>query len=108
MGRPLGGTPTVDVAVIAKAELPIGAGRVRGLLLHKLMEEVLTGELREDLAGFGARARALLGELVIDVGDDAHLPDPKEMATTAWRTLQLPDVAAVRAACPLNGRSTRC
>jgi ATP-dependent exoDNAse (exonuclease V) beta subunit len=76
-------------------EAPAGAGRARGLLLHKLMEEVLTGELAEDVASFAARARQLLGELVLDAAGTA-LPDVDEIATTAWRTLQLPDIAAMR------------
>ncbi|RWP48355.1 hypothetical protein, partial [Mesorhizobium sp.] len=38
----------IDSGDAPETELPIGAGRVRGLVLHKLMEEVLTGELAED------------------------------------------------------------
>jgi hypothetical protein len=45
---------------------PVGAGRIRGLLLHKLMEEVLTGELAEDVGEFAARARELMGEMVLE------------------------------------------
>jgi CRISPR-associated exonuclease Cas4 len=86
----------IDAGDAPEAELPLGAGRVRGLLLHKLMEEVLTGELREDVAAFGARARALIGELAVDTDDGAHLPEADEIAATAWRTLQLPDIAALR------------
>ena len=78
-----------------ESEAPIGAGRVRGLLLHKLMEEVLTGELAEDAAGLAIRARELLAELVLDPGEGA-LPDTGEIAATTLRTLQLPDVAALR------------
>jgi ATP-dependent exoDNAse (exonuclease V) beta subunit len=85
----LGDAPEVDA--------PVGAGRVRGLLLHKLMEEVLTGELAEEIISFAGRARALLAELVIDAAEDEGLPDCDEIAATAWRTLQLPDIAARRA-----------
>lgn len=80
-----------------ESEAPIGAGRVRGLLLHKLMEEVLTGELAEDAAGLAIRVRELLAELVLDPGEGAVLPDTGEIAATTLRTLQLPDVAALRA-----------
>ena len=79
-----------------EADAPIGAGRVRGLLLHKLMEEVLTGELAEDAAGFAARAEELLTELVAEPDEMTLLPDAREIAATAWRTLQLPEIAALR------------
>jgi ATP-dependent exoDNAse (exonuclease V) beta subunit len=79
-----------------ETELPVGAGRVRGLLLHKLIEEVLIGELTEDVSTFAVRARELMSELVIDATNDAQLPDPHEIAATASRTLALPDVAALK------------
>jgi CRISPR-associated exonuclease Cas4 len=85
----LGDAPEVDA--------PVGAGRVRGLLLHKLMEEVLTGELVEDIGEFADRARALLAELAPDFAEGDAVPDHDEIAVTAWRTLLLPDVAALRA-----------
>jgi hypothetical protein len=69
---------------------------VRGLILHKLMEEVLTGELVEDVGEFACRAHALLLELVLDPAHGGTLPDGEEIAATAWRTLQLPDIAALR------------
>jgi hypothetical protein len=78
-----------------EVELPMGAGRVRGLLLHKLLEEVLTGELLEDVGRFANRARELIAELVLDPEEDG-LPDADEIAAVAWRTLQLPDIAALR------------
>jgi CRISPR-associated exonuclease Cas4 len=87
---------TLDAGNAPEADLPAGAGRVRGLLLHKLMEEVLTGELVEEVAGFASRARELLAELALDPDDGDALPDADEIAATAWRTLQLPDIAAVR------------
>jgi ATP-dependent exoDNAse (exonuclease V) beta subunit len=83
-----GDAPEVDV--------PVGAGRVRGLLLHKLMEEVLTGELAEEAGQFASRVRELLAELVLDPDDGGALPDAGELAATTWRTLQLPEVAALR------------
>ncbi len=79
-----------------ETELPIGAGRVRGLLLHKLMEEVLSGTLREDVSVVAARTRVLMDELVIDAENGVQLPNAEEIAATAWRTLQLPEVAALR------------
>ena|SRR5258708_2714935 len=60
------------------------------------MEEVLTGELCEDVAAFGERARALIGELVAYHESGARLPEAGEIAATTWRTLQLQEVAALR------------
>lgn len=77
-------------------EAPIGAGPLRGLLLHKLMEEVLTGELAEDISAFSTRTRELLVELVTELVEGAILPNADEVAATAWRTLTLPDIAALR------------
>jgi hypothetical protein len=61
------------------------------------MEEVLTGELDEDIGSFADRAHALLAELVLDPTEGGSLPDCGEVAATAWRTLELPDITALRA-----------
>ena len=86
----------LDAGDAPEVALPVGAGRVRGLLLHKLMEEVLSGELVEEVERFANRARELVAELVLDPDDGDALPDADEIAATAWRTLQLPDIAALR------------
>jgi ATP-dependent exoDNAse (exonuclease V) beta subunit len=85
-----------DVGEAPEREVPVGAGRVRGLVLHKLMEEVLTGELAEDLGSFIRRAGELLIELPIDSSDKAVFPAAEEMASTAWKTLRLAEIAALR------------
>jgi ATP-dependent exoDNAse (exonuclease V) beta subunit len=87
---------TLDAGDAPEADLPVGAGRVRGLLLHKLMEVVLTGELTEEVDRFADRARELIAELILDPDDGGGRPDADEIAATAWRTLQLPDIAALR------------
>ena len=75
---------------------PIGGGRVRGIVLHKLMEEFLTGELDDgDPAWVEARAKDLLLELKEEAAS-APGPDPGEMARTAAGTLKFADVAALR------------
>jgi ATP-dependent exoDNAse (exonuclease V) beta subunit len=89
-------TIVIDSADPPETELPVGAGRLRGLLLHKLMEEVLTGELREDLAALAQRARRLIDELSVDFSDGAVLPDTGEIAETVCRTLRLPDIMTLR------------
>lgn len=93
---PMAEAIATDSADAGETALPIGAGRVRGLVLHKLMEEVLTGEIGEDRAAFAERAPALIAELTVDHEDAAALPDAEEIASTVWRTLQLPDIAALR------------
>jgi ATP-dependent exoDNAse (exonuclease V) beta subunit len=81
-------------------EPPLGAGRLRGVVLHKLMEEFLTGQIEaEDLAIARSRAECLLEELL--AAEEEHratggLPEPIEMAATALSTLGLPEVAALR------------
>jgi hypothetical protein len=85
-----------DVGEVPEREIPIGAGRMRGLVLHKLMEEVLTGELAEDLSAFVRRARELLVELPIDSSDEAVFPAAEKMGSTAWKTLHLAEIAALR------------
>jgi len=85
-------TPTVSVEPLGTFEYvePIGAGRIRGLILHKLMEELLTGELSAQDA-IADRAERLRDELLaIDPTDE--LPVPGELAATALRTFRLPYV----------------
>ena len=70
---------------------PIGAGRIRGLILHKLMEELLTGELspQEDVA---KRAEQLRDELLAIRPADGPIPTSRELATTTLQTYWLPYV----------------
>ena len=74
----------------------IGAGRLRGLLLHKLMEEVLTGEVTGELDALVARARELLNQLVGPSAPGRELPLAEELGATVQRTLDLPDIANLR------------
>jgi ATP-dependent exoDNAse (exonuclease V) beta subunit len=76
---------------------PPGAGRLRGILLHKLMEELLTGELAEDAVAVERRTTELLQQIVgIDPEGAESPPDPKEAAQTVLRTLHVPEIAALR------------
>jgi CRISPR-associated exonuclease Cas4 len=61
----------------------VGAGALRGIVLHKLMEELLTEQLPPNLAHLTERASTLSQE-AFDAG--SLKPDPLEMATTALRT----------------------
>ncbi|WP_027053666.1 UvrD-helicase domain-containing protein [Mesorhizobium erdmanii] len=88
---------TIDsfvVDITSDGQRIIGAGALRGNVLHKLMEELLNGELplaREEVT---QRASELLGQLQTLVDDEAEAagPDPVEMAATALRTLGLPEL----------------
>lgn len=91
-----------DAIVSEGSNLPevpalVGAGRVRGLVLHKLMEEVLTGEIDEAKTALSARASELLEHLLPqETGPRAGRPDQIELAETVWKTLRLPEIEAVR------------
>ena len=75
----------------------IQGGRERGIILHKLVEEVLTGETVETLTDLRARAEVLiraLGQPVLD--DPAVGLVPAELADCVVRALSLPEIAALR------------
>jgi ATP-dependent exoDNAse (exonuclease V) beta subunit len=74
--------------------LPVGAGRVRGLVLHKLLEEILTGEVAESPSALTSRAATLMTQLI--AGDGVGLPDTDEVAATSLRALRLPGIAELR------------
>jgi len=93
---PVAEVAALEVSDTPEAETPVGGGRVRGLILHKLMEEVLTGEIEEEGLALTGRAGVLMRELVIDPPDTAELPSPAEIAATVINTLKLPDIAALR------------
>ncbi|WP_298253199.1 UvrD-helicase domain-containing protein [Bradyrhizobium sp.] len=76
--------------------LPVAeGGRIRGILLHKLMEELITGELDENTDTVMGRATLLCDQLRSPLSSEQG-PDPTELATTALRTLQLPDIKPYR------------
>ncbi len=72
----------------------IPGSATRGGVLHKLIEEVLTGELLEMESDLTARADALLSQLGIPAGPTR--PDPGEMAGVLLRALALNGVAEHR------------
>ena len=79
------------------AAATIQGGRERGLILHKLIEEVLTGETAEARLELFARAETLIRTLGLPVLDDpAQGLAPAEIARCVLRALSLPQVAALR------------
>jgi CRISPR-associated exonuclease Cas4 len=73
----------------------IEGGHIRGIVLHKLMEELLTTELAAILNDVTARARLLLDQLASTAASGSS-HDPNELATTALRTLALKDLDPFR------------
>ena len=75
----------------------IQGGRDRGLILHKLIEEVLTGETAETIPNLVARADTLIRALGRPVmGDPALGLAPAELTDCVVRALSLPEVVALR------------
>jgi CRISPR-associated exonuclease Cas4 len=64
----------------------IKGSRMRGVILHKLMEEFLTGELEAIPDIVRDRATSLCDQLLPAVAQDSS-PEPEELARTALRTL---------------------
>ena len=75
----------------------IQGGTERGLILHKLMEEILTGEVTDDAEAVTARAEELIVSLgKAPVTDPVTGLSPTELAGCVVRTLALPQVVALR------------
>jgi exodeoxyribonuclease-5 len=76
---------------------PIQGGRERGLVLHKLFEEVLTGETVETEIAIVDRARELIRAIGQPlVTDPAQGLAPAELADSVLRALNLPEIVALR------------
>jgi len=91
--------PSGDDGQRAQAEAPhaIQGGRERGLILHKLLEEVLTGETADNTVSLTDRARLLIGATgKAAVDDPARGLSPDELATCVTRTLALPEIVQLR------------
>ncbi|RCK34597.1 ATP-dependent endonuclease [Thalassospira xiamenensis] len=83
--------PELEAAVLAQG------GRERGLILHKLMEEVLTGEIPEEEDALIERADHLIREIgQSPVTNPATGLSPQELVACVTRTLALSDIAALR------------
>ena len=80
------------------ATAAIQGGRERGLILHKLIEEVLNGETPETLVDLAIRAEHLIHALGRPVADDPSKGlTPRELAGCVVRALALPEIAVCRA-----------
>lgn len=81
----------------ATEQVLVQGGRERGLVIHKLFEEVLTGETADDLKALAARAAQLIRDLGCEPGQDAATSlSADEMAGTVARTFALPEISSIR------------
>jgi exodeoxyribonuclease-5 len=87
-----------DAQLTTEVPVPSVAGSSqRGIILHKLMEEVLTGETLAGAPELHRRAAELIGQLGLEAENDpARGISPAELAGTVQRTLALPEVAQLR------------
>lgn len=86
-----------DSVEAAAPVVEVAGSATRGTILHKLMEEALTGETPSDVEELERRATELLIQLGREpVSDPKSGIVPKELASTIVRTLTLPEVAALR------------
>ncbi|MBY4949513.1 UvrD-helicase domain-containing protein [Cupriavidus respiraculi] len=75
----------------------VRGSRDRGVILHKLMEEVLNGEVSDDLATLTERAATLICTMGAGCHEDASTGlSPAEIAGCVLRTLTIPDIAKMR------------
>ncbi|QZO00661.1 3'-5' exonuclease [Chenggangzhangella methanolivorans] len=100
VAKPVLADPEMDAIVDDPLEdRPVVKGSARrGVVLHKLMEEVIGGETADDLASLKERTTILVGQLMkrgetIETSD----LDVDELAGSVLRTLGIAEVAALRA-----------
>lgn len=79
----------------APVRVLVAGSSTRGAILHKLIEEVLTGEIAETDSDLVSRATALIGQLS-PLADETR-PVAAEMAAAVLRTLILPEIVEHRA-----------
>jgi len=85
-----------EQALAAPVPPVVQGGRDRGLVMHKLFEEVLTG----GTDGEGSALRLRAAELIVQLGggqpSDPRALSAAEIATCVERTLRLPEIARLR------------
>lgn len=86
-----------DPGPVLETAALVQGGRERGLILHKLMEEVLTGEAQDSEAALTERADELICALgKAPAADAATGLSALELAACVTRTLALPEIKALR------------
>jgi exodeoxyribonuclease-5 len=78
-------------------EQAIQGGRQRGIIMHKLIEEVLTGETAEEGGALDERASQLMAQLgLADEPDPENGPSNSEITGTVRRVFALKEIEALR------------
>jgi ATP-dependent exoDNAse (exonuclease V) beta subunit len=94
----LGTSQSIVTMLDAGPGAAIQGSRERGLILHKLFEEVLTGETADDSTALAVRATELIAKFPRLATADAPRPiSAQELADCVTRTLKLPEIAPLRA-----------
>ena len=91
--------PEIEPAdeMIVTVSAAVRSTAVRGMVLHKLLEEALNHELQDDVEALRQRAAELLAQLgANDHADPAKGPSSEEIANSVRKTLELPLVAKHR------------
>jgi len=79
------------------SELRIKGGPVRGDILHKLLEEVMTGFISDEPEFLKKRANELIEQLGEEpVEDPSEGLSPNEIAHVALNTLAMPEISSIR------------
>jgi exodeoxyribonuclease-5 len=96
-------TPSISISaaddepVEKSASMSVQGGRERGLIMHKLLEEVLMGETKDETPALIERAGLLIRALGRPaVNDPAQGLSPVEIAGCITRTLGLPEIVSLR------------
>lgn len=80
----------------ATVDRPIGAGPLRGSILHRLLEEVIIGDLSTSEPVLVDRAGRLVAQLAsLSPEDHVEPPEAAELARVVANALAIPDVARV-------------
>lgn len=88
---------TGDGVIAEHGTLRVQGGRARGVVLHKLIEEVLSGETAEAAPELRIRAECLIGMMGESPADSPEEGlSPREIADCVIRALTLPEVAVLR------------
>ena len=79
--------------ITSMVERPTGAGPLRGSVIHKLIEEIIVGDLSPADAMLRGRAETLVGQLVsFTPGGEPDAPDSAELSRTVAAALAISDV----------------